>query len=243
MAAEAGCHRLLPSLVRHLLTTPGLCVNQANAVGFTALMISCGNKDTACTQLLLAVPDIDVNLADKYGHTGLMHAAVRGHYSTVKLLLAVPGIDVYPRNQSGRSARDFATRKGHKFVVRAIDAFKKDAAKPAPAVLKHTTSRPTALPEEAAAQLLAEERTLFKRIPVEVTTAATIGGGAGGGANAMGGPSGDGGGGKDDKAQLLSILDGDPAKKQRLEITFNRLLKPPIIYASLAGNGEPLSAV
>lgn len=67
--------------------------------------------------------------------------------------------------------------------------------------------------------------------------------GKGGGAHGMGGAGGGNAfdpmaaAGKDDK---ITILKQDAGRARRLEISFSRLILPPAIYASLAGQAGPL---
>lgn len=98
----------LESVVRAILTVPGVNISAANAEGVNALIAASSEGHIEIIKALLAAnTKIDVNARDKDNTNALMAAAVRGHREVVSLLLS-HGADVNAQNVDGHTALMFA---------------------------------------------------------------------------------------------------------------------------------------
>ncbi|MBK4737070.1 ankyrin repeat domain-containing protein [Noviherbaspirillum pedocola] len=108
------------TLIRTVLSMPGLDVNARNSRGLTALVVAVNNRYDAGIQALLAVPGIDVNARGENDMTVLMIAAQRGYASLVPHLLAKSGIDVNATASDGSTALHYAVVNRHESIALAL---------------------------------------------------------------------------------------------------------------------------
>lgn len=117
-AAESG----RVEVVRLLLDTPTVDVNEGDESLWTALMSAIENRHVEIVRLLLDAPNIDVNARDRRLWTALMFAAYGGNKVIVRLLLAAPGINVNAHGRWGKTAVDLARERGFDEIVQLLEA-------------------------------------------------------------------------------------------------------------------------
>ena len=108
--------------MRALLAAPGIDVNKANNIGWTAVIMAASRGHVEVVRALVAAPGIDVNKANNDGWTAVMKASVYGHTEVMKALLAAPGIDINKADNTGWTAVMHAAREGRTEVIGVVKA-------------------------------------------------------------------------------------------------------------------------
>ncbi|MBC8137355.1 MAG: ankyrin repeat domain-containing protein [Fibrella sp.] len=115
-SAEAGHSEVLKMLIARKAA-----IDDADAMGMTALMHASRRGQMETTQLLLGAR-AKVNVSDTYGRTPLMYAALNGHTNVVKRLLAA-GAQVNPKDKRGDTALMLVARySGDADIARLLKA-------------------------------------------------------------------------------------------------------------------------
>ena len=79
-------------------------VNEADALGITALQWAASDGLAEVVRLLLARRDVEVNQSDAEGGTALMCASYDGHIEVVRLLLARQDVEMNRATARGTTA-------------------------------------------------------------------------------------------------------------------------------------------
>ncbi len=82
------------SIVKMLLDTPGIDVNEKDSSEHTSLMQASRTGNFEIVKLLITVPGIEINAKTSRGKTSLILAAELGYYEIVKILLGIPRIEI-----------------------------------------------------------------------------------------------------------------------------------------------------
>jgi len=116
---NVACQNGNSEIVKILLASEYIRVNQPDSKGITPLHSACFVGHSETVRMLLAVDGIQINQVTKNGHTPLNTACHTGHSKVVKMLLAVGGIQV---NQAaeGWTPLNNACHYGHSKVVKML---------------------------------------------------------------------------------------------------------------------------
>lgn len=94
----------------------GIDINQANAKGFTPLILAVYNNNAEAVNFLIS-NGAKVDAQDMSGNTALMGATFKGYVNMVDLLLNVGKANVNQVNANGASALIFAATFGQNEIV------------------------------------------------------------------------------------------------------------------------------
>jgi ankyrin repeat protein len=106
-------------IVRGLVDTKQVEINQAKRDGMTVLMVASGSGHAKVVQYLIELGAILYKI-DKDGRTALMHAAKSGHLDVVKVLNDTKTVDLNQTNNQGKTALMIAAENGHVDVVKYL---------------------------------------------------------------------------------------------------------------------------
>lgn len=109
-------------MVKILLGTPGISVNQQTTYGFTPLFIASRSGYHDVVELLLAADSIDKNSENWLGLTPLFAAIANGHLEVTKLLLS-KGASVQSRVSIGQNLLWWAQRSNEPGLVQLLEAY------------------------------------------------------------------------------------------------------------------------
>ena len=118
-AADEGA---TPEVLKRMLATPGIDVNEAGGDGWTPLLIAAEVGHAAVAAALCDARGVDVNRAMSDGTTPLYMAVQNGHADVAAALCAAPGIDVNLAYSHGIPPLYIAAELGHADVVAALCA-------------------------------------------------------------------------------------------------------------------------
>jgi ankyrin repeat protein len=108
-------------IVRVLLQSNDILVNQPNQDGTTSLFIACQNGHLDIVRVLLKLKNIQVNQPrDSDGTTPLISACFKGHLDIVRELLQSNGIQINQPRKDGTTPLITACVKGHFDIVRVL---------------------------------------------------------------------------------------------------------------------------
>lgn len=99
----------------------GIDINQANAKGFTPLILAVYNNNAEAVKFLIS-KGAKVDAQDMSGNTALMGATFKGYVNMVDILLSEGKANVNQINANGASALIFAATFGQKEIVEKLIA-------------------------------------------------------------------------------------------------------------------------
>lgn len=107
-------------IVRLLLETGKVTVDQTDLIGDTALVKAASNGHSSIVRLLCATDHVNVNAVNHEGIPSIAKAAQMGHESVVNLLLETGKVDVDMKDNSGWTALMHAAHGGHQAMARLL---------------------------------------------------------------------------------------------------------------------------
>lgn len=115
-----ACQTGYLEIVKFLVTTQGIYINESNPNGFTPLVLSAGKGHIEVVKFLLIVPDIDINLWTQGEVTPFSSACENGHLDIVKLLAGLPNIDLNIPDNEERTGFTMACVNNHLEIVQFL---------------------------------------------------------------------------------------------------------------------------
>lgn len=109
------------SILKLLLSMPGIQINKQGNRGLTALMIAASHGYTDIViELIPYLSPKELHTKNNSDNTALILAAYKGHTSVVTALLSSPGIQVDQQGQTGLTALIVAASQGHESIVKSL---------------------------------------------------------------------------------------------------------------------------
>ena len=98
-------------VVRLLLSSPSIQVNQQDHTGGTALHATSAGTSVSLARLLLSHPGVDFAARDKLGKTPLMKGVMQGTVEVVRTMMTHMGLQLELRDKFGLNLQDIAKKR------------------------------------------------------------------------------------------------------------------------------------
>ena len=115
-----ACQKGHLEIVKFLVRTQDIDINESNSYGFTPLFLSAGKGHIEVVKFLLTVPNIDINLWTQGEVTPFSNACENGHVAIVKLLAGLPNIELNIPDDEERTGFTMACINNHLEIVQFL---------------------------------------------------------------------------------------------------------------------------